>query len=422
MPNRCRPRLAATLGVVLLLAAPLAGAADEAQLDAIARETAELRELPALAEIDVVFIGPDELRARLPDLIAEDYPPEEAAADGRAYVALGLLPEGTDLLALYLDLLGEQVAGYYDPLTDEMVVLGEDADLDAVEEFTYSHEIVHALQDAHLGLDAITESLTERNGDEATAIVSLVEGDATVASLDYLTANPQLATGIAFGGAPATPVLDAAPGTLIVWLIFPYAAGPEFVAALRAEGGWEAVDAAYADLPESTEQILHPEKYLGERDDPIPVSLPELAPVLGEGWELVDEDTLGELTVALLLADLGPGEGIDRFTGALALPAAARNAAAGWGGDRYALWADDETEALVWDSTWDTEEDARAFSRALALRSQERFGGSLADADPDAVTLETPETTARIVRTGADVRYLQAPSPELVETLTEALR
>jgi hypothetical protein len=420
--NRRRSRLAAALGAALLLATPLAGAADEAQLDAIAGETAALRELPPLAEIDDIFISADELRARLPGLIAEDYPPEDAAADGRAYAALGLLPEGTDLLALYLDLLGEQVAGYFDPLTDEMVVLGEDADLGPVEEFTYSHEVVHALQDARLGLDAITESLTDRNGDEATAIAALIEGDATIASLDYLSANPQLATGIAFGGVPASPVLDAAPGALVVWLIFPYAAGPEFVAALRAEGGWAAVDAAYADLPVSTEQVLHPEKYLAERDVPTPVSLPDLAPVLGDGWELVDDDTLGELTVALLLADLGPGEGIDPFTGMLALPEAARNAAAGWDGDRYQLWADGQTEVLAWRSTWDSEDDARAFSRALALRTQTRFGGSLEAADPDEASLETADVTARIVRVGADVLYLQAPSPAVAETLAGALR
>lgn len=423
MPNPRRSRLAAALGAALLLAMPLAGAADEAQLDAIAGETAELRELPPLAEIDDVFITSDELKARLPELIAEDYPPEEAAADDRAYAALGLLPEGTDLLARYLDLLGEQVAGYFDPITDEMVVLGGDGDLDLgpVEEFTYAHETVHALQDAHLGLDAITESLIDRNDDEATAIAALIEGDATVASLDYLAANPQLAAGIAFGGAPPSPVLDAAPGPLVVWLVFPYAAGPEFVAALRAEGGWAAVDAAYADLPRSTEQILHPEKYLAERDDPTPVSLPDLAPVLGAGWQLVDEDTLGELTVALLLADLGPGQGIDPFSGTLALPEAARNAAAGWDGDRYALWADGDEEALVWRSTWDSEDDARAFSRALALRTQARFGGSLTAADPDAVTLETPEATARIVRAGPDVLYLQTPSPAVADAVQGAL-
>jgi hypothetical protein len=410
------------LGAALLLATPIVTAAQADQLDVIAGETAELRGLPPLAEIDDVFITTDELKARLPGLIAEDYPPEEAAADNRAYAALGLLPEGTDLLALYLELLGEQVAGYFDPLTDEMVVLGADDELDAVEELTYAHETVHALQDAHLGLDAITEELTDRNEDEATAITALIEGDATVASLDYLAANPQLAAGIAFGGMPATPVLDAAPGTLVGWLAFPYAAGPEFVAALRAEGGWEAVDAAYRDLPRSTEQILHPEKYLAERDDPTPVSLPDLAPALGAGWELVDEDTLGELTVALLLADLGPGEGVDPFTGGLALPEGARNAAAGWDGDRYALWGNGADEALVWRSTWDSDEDASAFARALALRTQARYGGALDAANPDDATVETDVVTARVVRDGADVLYLQAPSPPLGDLLLAALR
>lgn len=422
MPNHCWSRLVAAFAVVLLLATPLVAAADEAQLDAIAKETAELRELPPVPEIDDVFITADELRQRLPDLINEDYPPEEAAAEGRAYAALGLLPEGTDLLDLYLNLLGEQVAGFFDPTTNEMVVIGDGSELGATEEFTYAHEVVHALQDANLGLDAITDSLVDLNGDEAAAITALVEGDATVASLDYLTANPQLASGILFAGAPSMPLLDAAPGTLVVWLVFPYAAGPEFVAALRADGGWAAVDAAYTDLPQSTEQVLHPEKYLGDRDVPTPVELPDLAPVLGANWELIDDDTLGELTVALLLANLDPGAGIDPLAGTLALPEAARNAAAGWDGDRYALWADGDTEALVWRSVWDTENDARAFSRALALRTQDRFGGTLAADDPDQITLDTADVTARIVRNGAEVLYLQTPSADIADDLLEALR
>ena len=112
-------------------------------------------------------------------------------------------------------------------------------------------------------------------------------------------------------------------------LVFPYSEGLAFVERLRAEGGWDAVDAAYADIPTSTEQILHPRKYL-DRDEPSAVALPDPTVALGQEWRVVDEDTLGELQMALLLANFAPGEGINGLTGAIDLPEAARNAAAGW--------------------------------------------------------------------------------------------
>lgn len=420
-------RFAARLGGAALLALPAllpltaSAQTDEARFDAIAEEVAALRELPP-AEIDNVLITPEELRARLPELLAEDFPAAETAADTRGFVALGLLPAGTDLLDLYLRILGEQVAGYYDPRTNEMAVIDRGGAFGAEEEFTYAHEVVHALQDAHLGLDELTDAMVEMDGDAAAALVALAEGDASLASYDYLFARPELAIGIATAGVPASPELDAAPGALAASLLFPYTSGLEFATALRDAGGWAAVDAAYDDLPRSTEQILHPEKYLAARDDPTPVALPDLSEALGVGWEAITDDVLGEFTIALLLANLGPGEGINPLTGELALPEGARNAAAGWDGDHYALWANGDDEVLVWSSVWDTEADARAFARALALRTQERFGGTYDGATADDVAMTTPDAATRLLRSGSEVLYVQAPSPALAAAALGALR
>ena len=120
----------------------------EANLDRIARETAELRELPPLAEIDDVLVSQDELLAMMPELIAEEIDPADAIAQSRSLAALGLIPAGTDLFDLTVQLMGEQAAGFYDPLSDEMLVVFDGNP--GLTEYFYSHEVIHALQDAHL--------------------------------------------------------------------------------------------------------------------------------------------------------------------------------------------------------------------------------------------------------------------------------
>lgn len=396
-------------------------AALTATLDRIAQDTAELRELPPLDGIDDVLLSHDELLTMMPELIAEEIDPQEVRAETRALVALGLLPEGTDLLDLTIRLMGEQAAGFYDPLTDEMFVLA-DGEFDA-EAYYYAHEIVHALQDAHLDPDDLMEETESDNGDAMLARIALYEGDAVSASNAWLAEHPDIALALLREAQSDFPELDEAPGAIVASLLFPYLAGETFVARVLDAGGWAAVDAAYADMPASTEQILHPAKYL-ERDQPTFVALPAPDAALGPGWRVVDDDTLGEFQIGVLLANLGPGEGLNGLTGALALPESARNAAAGWDGDRYALWEDAEVgqEVLVWRSVWDTPRDARAFSRALASFGNQRWNGVFNGESPDDVALVTSDIAARILLDGQAVYYVQSPQRSLTDRALAALR
>ena len=411
--------------VLLLVGAPLtlAQAELEEDFDRVAEGTAAIRELPLAGEIVESFQTQAELAADLPAQIDEEYPVEEAEGDARAWAAFGLIPPGTDLRRLYTDLLAEQVAGYYDPETDEMVIV-TGSGFDALAEYTYSHEVVHALQDQHLGLDELLDGTAARTDDAALAVTSLYEGDAMAASTEYLFFDPALAARMAgslLTAAPETPLLDAAPPVLVLWFLFPYLAGQPFVEAVRADGGWAAVDAAYADPPASSEQILHPEKYL-EGEAPLAVALPDLAPTLGEGWAVIDENVVGELQTAAILADLEPGQGLSRVTGGLDLPEAATDAAAGWGGDRYALWTAGDREVLVWRSAWDSEEEAAEFAGALRAREETRFGGAFEGESAEALAMEAADRAARLERSGVDVTYVLATDPDLADQTLAALR
>ena len=411
--------LALPIAAFLALAGTPVGLAQE-EYDRWAEETAEIRELPLAAEIVESFLTRDELRERLPELVAEELSPAEAEAISRAWAAFGLLPPGSDFAQLYLGLLDEQVAGYYDPEEDEMVVVGDD-DLDATDEFTYVHETVHALQDQHLGLAEILAAHADRSSDQVLAVTSLYEGDAMAATYDYVASHPGLAARLAMAALGGTEQVESVPPILSLGLLFPYLDGLGFVAELRATGGWEAVDAAYADLPQSTEQILHPEKYL-ERDAPTPVALPDLGAALGDGWQAVEEDDLGELQIAILLADLEPGEGLDLTAARVDLPEPATDAAAGWDGDRYALWASGERELLVWRSIWDSEQDATAFSRALQAYDETRLGSFYEGEIPEEVALVADDRAAMIVQDGAEVSYVLAPTYDLASAAMGLLR
>jgi hypothetical protein len=169
-------------------------------------------------------------------------------------------------------------------------------------------------------------------------------------------------------------------------LVFPYEKGLSFVLALFQEGGWSAVNAAYANPPLSTEQILHPERY--PSDEPHVVSLPPLADTLGMGWRLVDEDVLGEFGLQLHLGVHVSASDDD----------AVDTAAEGWGGDRYAVyWREDETAfVVVLRLIWDTPADADEFFDTYVQFATKRF-----EADPS-----RQEGDARLLWTGDDTLFL----------------
>lgn len=400
-------------------ATPLPNPALEQQLAGIAAETAEIRELDPLSDIDDVVLTRDELLQRLPDMISEELDPVELEGATRALIALGLLPEGSDLLDLTVRLLGEQVAGFYDPITDEMIVVA-DGEFSA-EAYYYAHEVVHALQDAYLDPDDLMEETTSDNDDESLAMAALYEGDAVETSTFYLNRHPELTFDLLREAQTDSTELDAAPSAMVVTLVFPYISGQPFVAELYQEGGWDAVDAAFLDMPASTEQILHPEKYL-ERDNPVTLALPEPSEAMGDGWSEVHQNTVGELQIALLLADLPPGSGFNSVTGQYSIPDPALNAAAGWDGDRYALWTNDSgQEALVWRTAWDTDQDARSFAAALARYEERRWGGIFNGESADDIALVTDDVAARLLLRGKEVFYVQSPSLNLTDQAQAAL-
>lgn len=323
------------------------------RLDRIAAEVADLRGLSPKTEVHYAFISSDELRSRIVEMAEEELPVEETQTYQEILAFLGLLEEGQNLRTILLDLYTEQIVGFYDTEAEQLFVVGDASEMGPIEEITFVHEYTHALQDQHFDLDAFLPQ-GGPNSDADLARVSLAEGDATAVEIAYVLKSFDAAEALKFlaeAESLQTEAFDAAPRFLQQTLLFPYEAGFEFVNTFESHGD---LDRAYADPPQSTEHILHPEAYR-LRDEPRVLDLSAISRALEPEWVECDRDVWGELNARIYLETF-IGEG------------AASDAAAGWDGDQY-LYLKDAAGRKLWilHSVWDRAEDAGEFWDACVL-------------------------------------------------------
>jgi hypothetical protein len=280
------------------------------------------------------------------------------ANETKLFVHLGLLPAGSDLEQMELDLQAGQVVGFYDPLSKGLYILSDSGGVGPVQKITFSHEYTHALQDQVFGLDKLAIDTTDQ-GDRDLARTALVEGDATLAMTLWSTKNMSIPDLLAVVGdsssAAQTDQLAKAPTILRESLLFPYMGGLAFVQSMYDKGGWAAVDQLYANPPDSTAQILHPDLY-SKKVKPVAVSVPAVPTALS-GWKLTMQDTLGELQLRIWLEGENPST---------VVTTAAASTASAWAGDRAGLYeGPNGAWAVVLKTQWGTAAGATAFANAV---------------------------------------------------------
>jgi hypothetical protein len=333
---------------------PIPKSAAEQYAD-IRAQVEQIRGLQPTSAVNPVTIDQAQLTANLGTEFDASNTPADLKNAEDELITLGLLPKGSSLRSLTLDLEAGQVAGYYSPDKKQLFVVSRSGGLGGAELTTYAHEFTHQLQDQRLDLSGLDLNVHDQ-GDRSLARLSLVEGDAVSVQSTWMTDNlspQQLGQVMSAAMDPAAlKALTDAPRYLRETALFPYNDGLAFVSGLIAQGGYAAVNAAFKDPPQSTEQILHPDKYL-HREAPIVVKLPaKLAATLGAGWSVAAQDTLGEEVIRIWLEQV------------LSTPEAAV-AAAGWGGDRLALLrGPNGAVAIALRTEWDTPADAAEFLAA----------------------------------------------------------
>ncbi len=343
---------------------PVAGV--DAVYDTIEQQVVAIRGLSPKRPVERAFIDANELRSMLTEQFDTETPPAYLAATERLYKALGVIPADSDLRALSLDLLSGGVAGFYRNDQGKLYIVSSDGEPGAAERFYFSHEYDHALQDQNSTIFTDQDGILDQS-DRILARQAIYEGDATLVMTQWAAGNlsqTDLLELLSAASDPAaTAVTDRTPPFMVDTLEFPYTTGLGYVSAVQASGGWPAVNAYFDRMPESTEQIIHPEKYTAA-EAPIAVTLPaDLATRLGAGWSVPLEDTFGEFQTRAWLSESG-------------VPTAtATDAAAGWGGDRLAvIEGPNGAWAVVMKTVWDTAADATEFEAAATTAMGQVLG------------------------------------------------
>jgi hypothetical protein len=348
------------LGALAMVVAVTQGCRERAQAVQGEAELKDMvhRMMPVVAEAAGLEFKREPLvlrrsRAQVRDYVIhkfdEDLPPNDLAGLQSALRLFGLIPDSLQLRSTLIDLLTEQIAGYYDPDSNALYI--PDDIQSSQMRIVVSHELVHALQDQYVRLDSI---ITQRHAnDRRTAAQAILEGQATVAQIPVLMPEQkpdtfplgwfwQMRTVMAQQQAQMKEFARA-PLWLREGLIFPYLGGADFIVWFRRTYfGRSVLDA----MPRSTEQVLHPERYAG-RDEPTEVSF-----AAGGADPVQWEDGLGEFETRLL------------FQQHLNNEAEAASLATGWDGDRYQVLGANG-DALVWYSVWDDAAAAGRFAAGL---------------------------------------------------------
>ncbi len=367
----------------------------------------EIRGLPARSSVQGRLMGRAEIERYISAQLDEETPKDVLLATEALLYGFGTVDANFDYRASVIKLMSSQLLGFYDPKQKTFFVGGDLAGEEA--DVTLWHELVHALQDQHYDLTHLADWQPDL-GDSQAAVHALAEGDATSAMLDAMM-KPRGATALDLPESlmRAQSVLGSAaltaPPVLVRSLLAPYVDGLAFTNYLRRRGGFAAVDAAWGALPVSTEQLLHPEKFLAH-EAPLIVPLP---PPPAHAAELHERfhDVMGEQTLRLFFEEWLPAT-------------TAATAASDWGGDRLAVFGDDARQrwAIGWHLRFDSAAAAEraliAFARSAPLTER----GSKAMADTAAAAKKLGDKVCRprhtqgslaLVRRGSDLAVTVGP-------------
>ena len=365
--------------------------------DKVARLKKELegvRDLTFKKSVNLAVKQREEIRSLIEGMISREYPSGKLGILKKSLVELGFISGDVDLRRIFIDFYSSETAGFYDLLGSTLCIAADSLPEEVAQEspgegdaneilrenlgislgdLAIFHELQHALADQNFNFKSLVGNAVA-DFDRELSIMSVFEGDAYLSNLILIFSPLGIEAEVVRSEFAGTELLDEGkrafredltgkyPSYFIATFLFPYHEGLDFVKEIYKTAKWEGVNSLYIAPPLSTEQILHPKKYMKEKDIPKEVQLRNILPALGKNWKVILKDTLGEFRMYLLIDQmLGKND-------------TALLASEGWGGDAYALYEDDRGEVVlslstVWDSEKDAQEFWEAFTRSLLAAS-----------------------------------------------------
>lgn len=347
-------------------------------LEALKREVENLRNLKFKEKIKFEYVSEKQIAEIMKNEMTRQFSVNKLENYESALKVFYLIPKKSSLKSLVENLMSSQAAGIYDPKSKRMYILEVSSEPEGDEFFELSkamnlndifivHELDHALTDQNFDLEKSLKLENVENEDRQTAALAVAEGDATLVMMKYLAKTMNLPTenlsdiSEVMGDVNfyAQFLGETIPRYLRETLIFAYTDGFKFVNAISKGSDTKKIDGLYRKPPESTEEIIHPEKYLNQSDKPKEVKINWDEIKKDGAMEKVWEGSWGELGTKIILEEWG------------ATYDKASVASAGWGGDRYIVYRDKEGDLLFfWKSLWDSEKEAKEFEEVVSLKKE----------------------------------------------------
>ena len=335
--------------------------------DRIFAEISKARGFKVNRPIAKVFVKRKEIETRALRMIDALYPPGELDSETKLLFKLGLIPQEYDHAEFFRKAVSLSTISLYDPQTKILYIA--DSLEDEQEEAILSSLVPNlavAFQDQHFGV-SYEQTRVEGNQDASVARWAVLSGDALAAVFNYRLGSTAYSRVEVrdirrfFRFLIEEQMADDTPQAVMEMGLFEGVAGFSFMQFYLKWNGWENAARLYSDLPRSTEQIMHPERYVGLRDDPTEVKEQAPPDVLSSSWKRVYSNTLGEFMLYLHLKEFISEQ-------------QAKWGAQGWDGDRVELFENPDGKlTLVLRSVWDSEKEANQFFKAYANLINQRY-------------------------------------------------
>jgi hypothetical protein len=315
-------------------------------IESLKKLTTSVGKLRFKENIEIRYLNKARLKNYIGTQFDKEYPKDLAQKEALFIRLMGYVNYSVDILQTRKRILLENVGGVYNEKTRELLALDSYRHIDYINSMILIHELRHAIQDSHFDLSL---KLAQRNysdfDDRKLALLAAIEGDASFVMVQcgeldagVLTSSDNAEALLSFTPAPKPALLYREPDVIKHLILMPYIDGLRFVNGVFKKKKWRGVNRILRRPPISTEQILHPIKYL-KKEKPIEVTI-QYQP---EGYPLYHSGVVGEYLLNILLKPVNQDTIFD--------------AAQGWGGDRYHIYSNKEKKAyfFVWESEWDKE-------------------------------------------------------------------